>query len=66
VRVQEVRVTPWRRRESGSASALMCRVTAGLSRHVRAVLDGAGHWLPLERTEEVNSALLAFLHELDT
>ena len=30
------------------------------------VLDGAGHWLPLERTEEVNSALLAFLHELDT
>jgi pimeloyl-ACP methyl ester carboxylesterase len=44
----------------------MCRVTAGLSRHVRAVLDGAGHWLPLEQTEEVNSALLAFLHELDT
>ena len=27
------------------------------------VLDGAGHWLPLERTEEINSALLAFLHE---
>ena len=31
-----------------------------------AVLDGAGHWLPLERTREVNSALLAFLGRLDT
>ena len=30
------------------------------------VLDGAGHWLPLERTKEVNSALLAFLRGLDT
>jgi pimeloyl-ACP methyl ester carboxylesterase len=29
------------------------------------VLDGAGHWLPLERTTEVNSALLAFLRGLD-
>jgi pimeloyl-ACP methyl ester carboxylesterase len=31
-----------------------------------AVLNGAGHWLPLERTKQVNSALLAFLRELDT
>jgi pimeloyl-ACP methyl ester carboxylesterase len=30
------------------------------------VLDGAGHWLPVERTKEVNSALLAFLRGLDT
>jgi epoxide hydrolase A/B len=30
------------------------------------VLDGAGHWLPLERTKDVNSALLAFLGGLDT
>jgi pimeloyl-ACP methyl ester carboxylesterase len=30
------------------------------------VLDGAGHWLPLERTREVNSALLAFLRGIDT
>jgi hypothetical protein len=30
------------------------------------VLDGAGQWLPLERTKEVNSALLAFLRGLDT
>jgi pimeloyl-ACP methyl ester carboxylesterase len=30
------------------------------------MLDGAGHWLPLERTLEVNSALLAFLRGLDT
>lgn len=29
------------------------------------VLDGAGHWLPLERTTEVNSALLSFLHDLE-
>jgi pimeloyl-ACP methyl ester carboxylesterase len=25
------------------------------------VLEGAGHWLPLERTQEVNAALLSFL-----
>jgi pimeloyl-ACP methyl ester carboxylesterase len=29
------------------------------------VLDGAGHWLPLERAREVNSALLAFLSGLE-
>jgi epoxide hydrolase A/B len=29
------------------------------------VLDGAGHWLPLERTREVNSALLSFLRDLE-
>ena len=28
------------------------------------VLEGAGHWLQLERTHEVNIALLAFLREL--
>jgi pimeloyl-ACP methyl ester carboxylesterase len=28
------------------------------------VLDGAGHWLPLERTKEVNSLLLEFLREV--
>jgi pimeloyl-ACP methyl ester carboxylesterase len=30
------------------------------------VLDGAGHWLPLERTRDVNSALLTFLSGLNT
>jgi pimeloyl-ACP methyl ester carboxylesterase len=30
------------------------------------VLDGAGHWLPLERTKEVNGALLNFLRGLDS
>ena len=30
------------------------------------VLDGAGHWLPLERTKEVNAALLDFLRGLRT
>jgi pimeloyl-ACP methyl ester carboxylesterase len=30
------------------------------------VLDGAGHWLPLERTQEVNAALLDFLRGLGT
>jgi pimeloyl-ACP methyl ester carboxylesterase len=29
-------------------------------------LDGAGHWLPLERTKEVNAALLDFLGGLRT
>ena len=29
------------------------------------VLDGAGHWLPLERPKEVNAALLEFLGGLD-
>jgi pimeloyl-ACP methyl ester carboxylesterase len=29
-------------------------------------LDGAGHWLPLERTKEVNAALLDFLSGLTT
>jgi pimeloyl-ACP methyl ester carboxylesterase len=29
------------------------------------ILDGAGHWLPLERTNEVNSALLDFLRGLE-
>jgi pimeloyl-ACP methyl ester carboxylesterase len=29
------------------------------------LLDGAGHWLPLERTADVNSALMAFLGGLD-
>jgi pimeloyl-ACP methyl ester carboxylesterase len=29
------------------------------------ILDGAGHWLPLERTNEVNSALLGFLRGLE-
>ena len=29
------------------------------------VLDGAGHWLPLERTDEVNSALLDFPRGLE-
>jgi len=29
-------------------------------------LDGAGHWLPLERTKEVNAALLDFLSGLRT
>ena len=29
------------------------------------VLDGAGHWLPLERPKEVNVALLEFLRGLD-
>jgi pimeloyl-ACP methyl ester carboxylesterase len=30
------------------------------------LLDGAGHWLPLERTKEVNAALLDFLRGLRT
>jgi pimeloyl-ACP methyl ester carboxylesterase len=30
------------------------------------LLDGAGHWLPLERTKEVNAALLDFLSGLTT
>ena len=30
------------------------------------LLDGAGHWLPLERTTEVNAALLDFLRGLRT
>ena len=29
------------------------------------VLDGAGHWLPIERPKEVNAALLDFLAGLD-
>jgi pimeloyl-ACP methyl ester carboxylesterase len=29
-------------------------------------LDGAGHWPPLERTKEVNAALLDFLSGLRT
>ncbi len=30
------------------------------------VLDGAGHWLPLERPKEVTAALLGFLARLDS
>ena len=30
------------------------------------VLEGAGHWLPLERPKEVNTALLDFLAGLDS
>jgi pimeloyl-ACP methyl ester carboxylesterase len=30
------------------------------------VLDGAGHWLPVERPEEVNAALLDFLAGLES
>jgi pimeloyl-ACP methyl ester carboxylesterase len=30
------------------------------------VLEGAGHWLPLERPKEVNAALLNFLREIDS
>ena len=30
------------------------------------VLEGAGHWLPLERPKEVNTALLNFLEELES
>ena len=30
------------------------------------VLDGAGHWLPLERPKEVNTALLDFLAGLES
>ena len=29
------------------------------------VLDGAGNWLTLERTQEVNSGLLSFLRDLE-
>jgi pimeloyl-ACP methyl ester carboxylesterase len=31
----------------------------------KVLLDGAGHWLPLERTQEVNAALLQFLGGLE-
>lgn len=30
------------------------------------VVDGAGHWLPLERPKEVANALLDFLDELES
>jgi pimeloyl-ACP methyl ester carboxylesterase len=30
------------------------------------VLEGAGHWLPIERPKEVNAALLDFLARLES
>ena len=38
------------------------------ARNLRAsvVLEGAGHWLPVERPEEVNAALLDFLAGLES
>ncbi len=53
------------------AFVILADAFASLERNVtnlrgNRVLDGAGHWLPLERTKEVNSALLAFLRGLDT
>ena len=30
------------------------------------VLEGAGHWLPIERPKEVNAALLDFLAGLES
>ncbi len=29
------------------------------------MLDGAGHWVQQERAEEVNAALIGFLHGLE-
>lgn len=29
------------------------------------LLDGAGHWVQQERAEEVNAALIGFLHGLE-
>jgi pimeloyl-ACP methyl ester carboxylesterase len=53
------------------AFVILADAFASLERNVtnlrgNQVLDGAGHWLPLERAKEVNSALLAFLRGIDT
>ena len=53
------------------AATLLADAFVNVDQHVtdlrgNIVLDGAGHWLPLERTKEVNAALLDFLRGLRT
>jgi pimeloyl-ACP methyl ester carboxylesterase len=51
------------------AATILADALVNVDQHVtdlrgNIVLDGAGHWLPLERTMEVNAALLDFLRGL--
>ena len=53
------------------AATLLADAFVNVDQHVtdlrgNMVLDGAGHWLPLERTTEVNAALRDFLRGLRT